>query len=81
MNIVRALSRPKCEPRGTAQYGWPGGHGRWYPGTISGGPNSEGTYSIAYDDGDLEDKIPMTRIKKVIMIRFDYHYYTIHTWH
>merc|ERR1711907_186517 len=42
-----------------------GGHGQWYPGTISAGPGPGNTYSIAYDDGDLEDNIPLARIKKL----------------
>lgn len=47
-----------------AYLGARGGHGHWYPGKISK-VNKDGTYTIAYNDGDIEDKVPADRIKKV----------------
>ena len=39
-----------------------GGEGKWYPGSIAK-VNSNGTYSIGYDDGDAEENVPADRIR------------------
>ena len=59
-------------PRGATQRGRlgarqvvAGGHGHWYPGKISK-VNKDGTYTVAYNDGDVEDNTPTDRIKKVV---------------
>eukprot|EP00658_Telonema_sp_P-2_P047518 TRINITY_DN36154_c0_g1_i1.p1 TRINITY_DN36154_c0_g1~~TRINITY_DN36154_c0_g1_i1.p1 ORF type:complete len:536 (+),score=132.44 TRINITY_DN36154_c0_g1_i1:195-1802(+) len=41
-----------------------GGHGLWYPGTITK-VGSAGEHSIAYDDGDLEDDVSEARIRQM----------------
>ena len=40
-----------------------GGEGEWYPGTISR-VNDDGTYDVAYDDGDHEEAVPRDRVRR-----------------
>ena len=40
-----------------------GGEGTFFPGRIDA-RNTDGTYAVAYDDGDREDDVPASRIKK-----------------
>lgn len=65
--LVRKISsdRFKVGDRVRGAYLGPrGGHGQLYPGTISRVDKNE-LYSIAYDDGDLEDNVPKERIVRM----------------
>ena len=39
------------------------GHGNWYPGKVSK-DNGDGSYEIAYDDGESEARVPRDRIRR-----------------
>ncbi len=43
--------------RVTAQWGGSSGDGQWFPGTVRA-IHADGSYSIAYDDGDFEEQVP-----------------------
>ena len=40
-----------------------GGKGRWYKGVVDR-VNNDGTYSVAYDDGDSERSVPARFVRK-----------------